>query len=228
MTPAGRIARPHFSLGQVPEAPPHVQAKTNRSSSLLSFKKEDASFLPSWPPRPMIRMPCRDRPGTEGLFGEHGADQQVGPGHRAERQGVVGAAQDARVQAFGAADEEAEGAGGVEPACEEGGEGFAAGRGGAEVERDGQRLGRQGGEDGIALAAFDFAGAAPPFRQFGDAEGRAQPGVVAVEQRRFRPRADAADGDQAEVRQGSPGRRGFRRVPRPTFSPGRRACGRRA
>ena len=93
------------------------------------------------PAAAVVGVAAADGLGAPELFGEHGSDQQVGPGHGAETECHVGACGNAGIEAFGAADHEDDGAGVFEPGGEVGGEGFAGGAGAAEVEGDGAGVG---------------------------------------------------------------------------------------
>src|SRR5215469_8328437 len=55
---------------------------------------------------PVIGLASHEAGGAVELLGEHGAGQRMGPGLRSERQRLVGAGQDRRVEPVGAADDE--------------------------------------------------------------------------------------------------------------------------
>ena len=88
-------------------------------------------------------------------------------------------------------------------------------RGATEVECDDKAASGQGGKQPGGLAPFDLGGAAGAIGYFRQARGGAQAFEVAVNQRRLRAGAGAADRDQQGFSQFC------RPNPRSTFFPGR-------
>jgi hypothetical protein len=101
-------------------------------------------------------VPRPDRLRAEQLFGQHPAHQEMRPGHGPERDALVGARQHGGVEALRPADQEAGGAPGLLPAPQQASEAQAVGVFAAEVERNRERIGRDGREQGRAFAAADL------------------------------------------------------------------------
>src|SRR5262249_18519788 len=123
---------------------------------------------------PMIRVAGEDLLRAVQLFEQHAAHHQMRPGHRAERDGRVGAGKDRLAESVGAADREGErGCAPVAPAGEPVGE-VAAGPGAAAlVERNQPGAGRHRAEDQFGLARLQRRWRQPAlFLEFGDGDRR--------------------------------------------------------
>jgi len=144
----------------------------------------------------MIGVAGRDGPGAVDLFGEHGSDHEMRPGHGAEGQSGVGTLQDGGVQPLGAADQEADSAGVGQPSFQQFAEAQTVRHFAALVEGDDESVGGERGQEGGGFAALDLGRGAAGFGDFGHREGRAQARVVAGEEFGVGAVAQAADGDQ--------------------------------
>jgi hypothetical protein len=160
------------------------------------------------PPGPVIRMPRMDAGRPVQRLRQQPADEHVRPGEPPEGEAMLRAGEYRGVQSLGTADQERERPRRLGPAREERGQALAVRRLAAEVEGDGDRVGRERREDRGALPPADLGRAARTLRQLAQRERRAEAGVEALEQVALGPRARPSDGEERgrpQRRPGAPG-----------------------